>query len=346
MLERNILVLSGDEVADVLAGQELAVVDAVSKAYQVHGQGQSSLPHSTFLHFPNNPANRIIALPAYLGGEVNSAGVKWIASFPANVNEGFDRASAVLILNSPENGRPSAILESSIISARRTAASAALAARVLTVGRSRTAGLIGCGVINFEIVRFLPVTCPDIDHLLVYDLSADAARNLQERCAEEFPKLKVEIAANSDTVFRNAGVISFATTSGKPWVHSLKMCAPGTAVLHISLRDLAPDVILDCDNVVDDVDHVSRAQTSIHLTEQKAGNRGFIRCTLAGILQGKDQPRADRNGIAVFSPFGLGILDIALGELVLKLARQKGRGTVIESFLPAPWRKTSSAVVA
>jgi len=344
--ERDILVLNGEEVAGVLAGQELAVVDIVSKAYQAHSKGQSSLPHSTFLHFPDNPANRIIALPAYLGGEVNSAGVKWIASFPANVKEGFDRASAVLILSSPENGRPLAVLESSIISARRTAASAALAARVLSGERTSTAGLIGCGVINFEIVRFLLATCPAIERLLVYDLNAESARYFKERCAQEFTRLKVKIAGDSDSVFREAEVISFATTSGKPWVQSLKMCAPGTVALHISLRDLTPEVIRTCDNIVDDADHVSRAQTSIHLAELATGNRDFIRCTLGDILNGKDRPRADASRIAAFSPFGLGILDIALGELVLKLAKQKGRGTIIESFLPEPWRKASSVPVA
>ena len=338
MEDRGILILSGEEIHELLAGQETAVIDAVAQAYCTHGTGQSSLPHSTFLSFPDNPANRIIALTAYLGGEFNTAGVKWIASFPENTKEGMDRASAVLILNSTTNGRPKAIMESSIISARRTAASAALAAKLLIQEKAPVAGLIGCGLIQFEILRFLRSTCPEIRQILLFDLDKTAAEAFRDRYAAEFPEVRPQIVDERDEVLRNASLISFATTAGRPYVKSLDICPPGAVVLHVSLRDLCPEAILACDNIVDDIDHVCRAQTSIHLAEQQTGNRQSIRCTLPDILRGTAQPRKDERSIAVFSPFGLGILDIALGELVLQLARQKGLGQELRSFLPKPWR--------
>jgi 2,3-diaminopropionate biosynthesis protein SbnB len=340
MRDSDVLVINSETVLALLAGREPEVLEVIKKAYETHGKGDSSLPHSIFLRFPNSPDSRIIALPAYLGGETNSAGVKWISSFPQNLEQGRDRASAVLILNSPTTGRPKAILEGSIISAKRTAASAVLAAVIVDEHKSTTAGLVGCGLINFEIARFLNYAYPQIHTFITYDLNFECAQAFRERFQREMPGVQVKIVPDLDSIFRDATLISFATTAGKPYISSLKSCTPGTVVLGISLRDLSPDVILASDNVVDDIDHVCRAQTSLHLAEQEVGHRRFIRCALHDILNGMAPAKINESSITVFSPFGLGVLDIALGEYVYHHALSQGRGSTIESFFPSSWART------
>ncbi|HEX4966055.1 MAG TPA: 2,3-diaminopropionate biosynthesis protein SbnB [Thermoanaerobaculia bacterium] len=330
MHDDGLVILSGDDVAALLAGREAEVTEAVEKAYLAHAAGKSSLPHSTFLRFPGDAANRIIALPAFLGEGFEVAGVKWVSSFPANVHRRMARASAILVLNDCESGLPVAVFEGSLISARRTAASAALGARLLLAGRAPgRVGIIGAGLINFEIARFLHVLHGAASFLL-YDLDASRAGRFAVALGRVLGDVETGIANSTEEVLSGCSLTSFATTAAHPHVRDLSMSPPDAVILHVSLRDLAPEVILACDNVVDDVDHVCRAQTSLHLAEQATGRRDFIRCTLADVLRGDVPARRGDGSIAVFSPFGLGILDVALGKLVL----DGGRGTHIASFLP------------
>ncbi len=338
MRNDDILILTGPEVDLLLTGRELDVTDTVRTAYEVHAGQDTFLPPSTFLRFPHSPANRIIALPAYLGGDFGVTGIKWVASFPDNLRKGLDRASAVVILNSVETGMPEAIIEGSIISAKRTAASAALAARVLRSGAGiASVAIIGCGLINFEVVRFLVRHCPELETLVVFDLDPARAEFFKQSCRALSERIETRTVAAIDDALAAAPIISIATTAATPHITDLAKVAPGSVVLHVSLRDLAPELLLSCDNVVDDIEHVCRAQTSIHLAEQLTGDRAFIRCTLGDILTGQALARTSADSITVFSPFGLGILDLAVAQYVCRLARQQNQGTIINSFLPEPW---------
>ena len=177
-------VIPGAQVRRVLAGREQQIVDLVEATYRLHGAGDSVNPPSYFLRFPDRPSSRIIALPASIGGELRVDGLKWISSFPENVAAGVPRASAVLILNDHDTGYPFACLESSIISATRTASSAALAADWLSRGRGsgdgrggRPAriGFVGAGLIARYIHTFLAATGWTFDEVGVHDLSAGSA---------------------------------------------------------------------------------------------------------------------------------------------------------------------------
>jgi ornithine cyclodeaminase len=331
------LVLRHSDVAQLLRGQELDSIATVADAYRIHAEGDTAVPHSTFLRFPGQPRNRIIGLPAYRGGSKPAAGMKWIASFPANIEQGIERASAAIILNSLETGRPEALIEGSLISATRTAASAALAAELLTRDR-RPDGLtlIGCGVINLEILRHILTVLPSLTSLSVYDSSAERAAEFAERAAALAPGAEIVALGSAAEALAAHGLVSIATSAIEPHL-DLKAAAPGTTVLHISLRDLLPESLLDAHNIVDDVDHALRERTSLDLAVQAAGHRRFIDPAIGRLLLDEAAGRTftpEPGRTLVYAPFGLGVLDIALADDIVTRARAQGLGVQVEGFLP------------
>jgi ornithine cyclodeaminase len=324
MNEPSFTVIPGPRIRQVLAGHAVEVTDVIEAAYRLHGEGRTVNPDSYFLRFPDRPSARIIALPASVGGSVNVHGMKWIASFPENISAGLPRASAVLILNDTETGYPFACLESSLISAYRTAASAALAAARLAAQRGvrpRHAGFVGTGPIAETIHTFLKANGFDFADIGVHDLVTDRAMGFRDRLqrTEQGP---VTVHKDIHDLIHAADLIVFATTADSPHVTDPALFAHNPLVLHVSLRDLSPEVVLSSWNLTDDVEHCMKAGTSLHLTEQLTGNREFVAGELPVVLAGRVTCPAGRP--AIFSPFGLGVLDLALGRYVYDRAAEAG----------------------
>lgn len=325
MLQPEFAVVGGDAVRAVLWGRHHQVVDLIRQAYLTHGAGASVNPPSYFLRFPDRPDSRIIALPASLGGEFGVDGIKWVSSFPGNISNGLPRASAALILNDATNGHPIACLEGSIISATRTAASAVLAAGQLRPGARRVA-YFGTGLIARYIHEFFTNTGWQFDEVGIFDLSTDYANQFRDKVI----RADATIHETPEAAIRGADLVVFATTSATPHVHDLDWFSHNPTVLHVSLRDLAPEIILASTNIVDDVDHCLKANTSPHLAEQQTGDRDFIHGTLCDVLEGRVTIAPDRP--LVFSPFGLGVLDLALGQFVLEQAAKQDTLHRIDGF--------------
>jgi ornithine cyclodeaminase len=325
-------VISGAQVREALEGRETEIVALVEETYRVHGEGDSVNPPSYFLRFPDRPTARIIALPASIGGSVRVDGLKWISSFPENVASGIPRASAVLILNDHDTGYPIACLESSIISATRTAASAAAAADRLSRGRARPTrvGFVGLGLIARYVHTFLAATGWSFDEIALHDLSAESTEGFRSYLEHSGAEGRITVLDTAEDVVRSSDLVVFATVAGAPYVDDPSCVAHAPLILHVSLRDLAPEILLASANIVDDVDHCLRAETSPHLTEQLTGNRDFVDGTFADVLAGRVSVPADRP--VVFSPFGLGVLDLAVGKYVYDQVARSGDLRVVEDF--------------
>jgi ornithine cyclodeaminase len=283
-------VVPSSTVKRVIGDSRKQVFDAVETAYRLHAAGDSINPDSSFLRYPGKPRNRIIALPAHLGGAVQKSGIKWISSFPENTAANLARASAVQILNHSTTGYPIACLEASLISATRTAASAALAAEHISPDPfGGTLCVVGTGVIARTTVEWLK--------------------------------------------FRNwnfGKVVLFSTTALEPYLADVNLLSHSPTVLHLSLRDICVNVILSSQNIVDDVEHCLKAQTSVHLAELETGNRKFISGTLVDVLE--KRLALNFNRPRIFSPFGLGVLDLAVANLILDSAISSNSAIALPDF--------------
>jgi 2,3-diaminopropionate biosynthesis protein SbnB len=334
-MDDQVLILNERDVAALLVGRQEHVCSIIENTYRLHATNQCVTPQSSFLRFPESSRDRIIALPAYVGGPSPAAGIKWISSFPGNVKRGLERAAAVIVLNSTSTGRPWAILDGALISAQRTAASAALAARKLhPADDGRPIGVVGCGRINFEIVNFLTHQATHPLSTYLFDVDQERAELFEQKLNRLNPSESRAInkVCKLEDILIECGLISFATTATEPYLSQWKLINRHTTLLHISLRDIPPDAILEMDNVVDDIDHVFSAGTSIHLAEKIAGNRSFVRTTLGQILLGAVPARGNGDSVTAFSPFGLGILDVALADYVAHLALEEGLGTSLDWY--------------
>ena len=325
---RAFVVISGKAVHEALDGCEEELLDLVEHGYLLHSDGSTVNPPSYYLRFPDRPSDRIIALPASVGGDVAVSGIKWISSFPANVEKGIPRASAVVVLNDQETGYPLACLEGSVISAVRTAASAALAAVKLGAGRPkpRKLGIVGTGLIARFVHTHLRAAGVECEEVGLFDHSAEHARGFAGYLARAGAP-RTTVHDDLESLVRSSDLLLFATTAGTPHVEDPAWFVHHPLVLHVSLRDLSPEVVLDSCNVVDDVEHCLKAATSVHLAEQATGNRDHVHTTLYDVLTGRFTPPNDRT--VVFSPFGLGVLDLVVSRHVYD---RNTDGVVVDDF--------------
>jgi ornithine cyclodeaminase len=205
---------------------------------------------------------------------------------------------------------------------------------VLAAAESDVIGFVGCGPINVSVAQFLASSWPGVRQFMAFDLDPERSRTFREQLCEHIPGAVCTTAASLEALLSDCSMVSFGTTAIKPYVDNLDASPAGATILHVSLRDLSAGTVLSNHNIVDDLDHVNRAATSIHLASTQTGNTDFVHGSLGDLLLGNvELPERDERKV-IFSPFGLGVLDLAVADMVQRTIAREGGGTVIESFLP------------
>lgn len=311
------MLITDSHIDQLLSANRSQTLQLVEQAYRLYQDGQAIELAPSYLQPPHDPRARIIAKPACIYGDNPVAGVKWISSFPGNLALGQPRASGILILNDMQTGQPIGQMQAAAINAHRTAASAVLALNHLHTRSDKAPriGIIGTGIISWQIVQYLLHEQWLPDTWLVHDLDTDRAQTFISQLAAATPSANCQLAQSAAQALTNSDIVVLATSAGTPHLNDVRL-RPDQTLLHISLRDLGQDVITQAANYIDSHALALTHRTSLHLTEEALGHRDFVAGDIHEVLTGTRDPARP----AIFSPFGMAILDLAVGKWVLQQA--------------------------
>src|SRR5262245_15819047 len=191
MAKRHSLVyLSRSDVE--AAGLPMAsIIEALERAFAERGAGRAEMPPKPGIH-PGAPGNDnfIHAMPASIPA-LGSAGVKWVSGYPGNVARGLPYITGLLILNDPDTGLPKAVMDASWITAMRTGAATAVAAKRLARAESAVLGILGCGVQGRTNLQALSIVLPGLSEVRAYDLHEGAVAAYVTEMSARMPRLKI-----------------------------------------------------------------------------------------------------------------------------------------------------------
>ncbi|HKJ93273.1 MAG TPA: ornithine cyclodeaminase family protein [Longimicrobiales bacterium] len=171
MADDSILYLARADVESVGLGMA-EVIEALEGMFLEKAAGRVEMPPKPGIH--TRPDAFIHAMPAYIEG-VGAAGMKWVSGYPGNRELGLPYISGLLILNDPATGIPRAVMDCTWITAMRTGAATAVAAKRLARADSRSVGIVACGVQGRSNLEALACAF-DLDTVKAYDVDAETAR--------------------------------------------------------------------------------------------------------------------------------------------------------------------------
>ncbi len=284
-----------------------------------------------------NPVNRIIAMPAYVGGEAGTAGLKWIASFPGNVEYGKPRAHSILLLNDAQTGIPYAIINSPLPSAARTAAVSAVMLRqhLQACGPARRIrlGIIGFGPIGQHHYDMCGKLFGDrIDEALLYDArggewtaSLLASLTAGKGATPTGLLARTRVAAAWHELYNRCNVIITCTVSERRYID--RPPQPGSLLLDVSLRDYQLPALQNVTAiVVDDWNEVCRENTDIELLHRARGLEQDGTLSLADVVCRGALSAIPPEEPVLFCPMGMAAFDISTASLWVRKARLSGIG--------------------
>jgi ornithine cyclodeaminase/alanine dehydrogenase-like protein (mu-crystallin family) len=319
-MEQKILYLSRADVEAVAVPMDRTIA-AVEAMFKEKDEGRVEMPPKPGIH--PRPDSFIHAMPAYIP-RLKSAGMKWVSGFPENTKKGLPYISGLIVLNDPETGIPLAVMDCTWITAMRTGAATAVAAKYLARSDSRVAGILGCGVQGRSNLEALMVLFP-LRRVLAYDTDHQAG----ERYAEEMSrKLDLEVVP-VDTP-REAVVGTDVLVTAGPLLKT-----PHATIQAGWLAEGAFASLVDYDSYWsrEALEEVEKFCTDDVPQLEYYKSLGYFRdipavyAELGELVTGRKPGRQNPGERTMTCNLGLALSDMATAPLVFKLAVEKGLGT-------------------
>lgn len=329
----SLLLLSQNDLIEAGLLDMSKAVPLMEKVYALHWKGETVVPSKGVIRWGGPESEwekgRINALPAWVGGDIRTGGIKWIAVSPESAaRRTGTKVGAIVVINDPETLLPAAIMEGSVLSAVRTGANMGAAARHLAKKNSRSIAILGAGFQGRTQLMAMHEACPSLSDVRIFDPSPQQResyiKNMHARTG-----LTARACASIEETVEGADIVVSATGAATPFLMPSHI-KPGMLYLHVGSNECDYKVISMADKrFVDDWDQVKhRGVSSIaRMHEDGLLTDEQITGTLGAVMAGDLPGRQSDDEIIYVNTVGLGIQDVALGSLILSNARAKGIGT-------------------
>ena len=352
--EEDMIKAGVKDMASCVEVMEDLLITLYKGDYVMGGANHNS--HGCMIMFPDDPQfegmpknaddRRFMAMPAYLGGRYQMAGMKWYGSNVDNKKKGLPRSILMMMLNDKDTGAPLALMSANLVSAYRTGGIPGVGAKYLARKDAKVVSIIGPGVMGKTSLAAFVSVCPMVDTVKIKGRSQRSLDAFVKFIKEELPQIKnIKICDTVEEAVRDSDIISFTTTvrddvSSFPYI-SGDWIKKGALISMPSAARFDDEFLASCKLVVDnsklyeaweeEYPYPTYPQVQIigtKFTDLK--HDGKIKADdiidITDIIEKRHPGRESDDEIIVYSVGGMPVEDIAWGGTVYRNAVKMGIG--------------------
>jgi len=325
---RGTRLLTRRDVAAVLTIDDC--IAAVESAFRLYGEGRMSAPATIGVHVDDGGFH---IKAATLDGTEHYFAAKLNANFPANPGRlGLPTIQGVIALADARCGRLLALMDSIEITALRTAAASAVAAKHLARLDSRVVMIWGCGVQGPVQLAALRRVLP-LAEVWLYDTNASRSLDLAGELSSD-RSLSIRVATDPEAAVAGSDVVVTCTPATDVILRRAAVRA-GTFVAAVGAdnpakQEIDPALMASAKVVVDILDQAATMGDLHHAIKAGVMTRDQAHAELGEVVAGRKPGRTSTTEITVFDSTGTALQDVAAAALVYEQALRRGSGITVD----------------